>query len=620
MKKHRFKRGFMYLALLVLYAEANAQVGANLFQGFQSNFYGSTSNIYLVGIGSNSLFSNVTQPNNTAIGYISQMHTTTGSNNTAVGEYSLAGVSTANYNTGVGMGCLNWINSNYNTGIGGGALSSVNGGTTAPSNTGVGNSALGSVTGPLNVAIGGAASCSGINSLSYSTSVGFASLGYCRSGNHTAIGYRAMQNGVFPVAGSALGFEAMFNGDNTGNCALGYRSLYNDGNYNSAIGYESLYNCDGNYNTAVGYQASYTAGSNANANSALGMYTLYNNTGSNNTAMGSGGMQANTTGHSNAAGGVSAGSFYNNNTYSCFLGFAADANNGSVTNSMALGAGAQVDASNKVVIGNTSVSNIGGSSWWTISDGRFKKDIEENVAGISFIKQLRPVTYNLDMDKLNTHVYKNGLDEYEKNFGANSERKAKIVYTGFIAQEVEQAANRSKYDFSGVHAPENAGQHYSLSYAEFVVPMVKTYQEQQQLINEQTTSMSVQQENLDELLNEIQYLSESLEAVYTKVTEVKECCLATTDMANNSARLISASPNPATNFTIIKYYIPANSSSYQVAVVDYSGNNVRNIALGDTGYGSVSVQTDNLTNGTYYYSLLNENRIIDTRKIEIISK
>lgn len=57
--------------------------------------------------------------------------------------------------------------------------------------------------------------------------------------------------------------------------------------------------------------------------------------------------------------------------------------------------------------------------------------------------------------------------------------------TGFIAQEVEEAAKACGFDFSGVHAPKDNGKLYSLTHAEFVVPLVKAVQEQQVSITEQ---------------------------------------------------------------------------------------------------------------------------------------
>lgn len=57
------------------------------------------------------------------------------------------------------------------------------------------------------------------------------------------------------------------------------------------------------------------------------------------------------------------------------------------------------------------------------------------------------------------------------------EDKARIVYTGFVAQEVERAAKELNYPFSGVDAPKNESDFYGLRYAEFLVPLVKAVQE-----------------------------------------------------------------------------------------------------------------------------------------------
>ncbi len=38
------------------------------------------------------------------------------------------------------------------------------------------------------------------------------------------------------------------------------------------------------------------------------------------------------------------------------------------------------------------------------------------------------------------------------------------------------------YSFDGVHAPANDRDHYSLAYSQFIMPLVKSVQEQQKLI------------------------------------------------------------------------------------------------------------------------------------------
>ena len=67
-----------------------------------------------------------------------------------------------------------------------------------------------------------------------------------------------------------------------------------------------------------------------------------------------------------------------------------------------------------------------------------------------------------------------------------------MLQTGFIAQEVEQAAQQINFDFGGIDKPKNNNDYYGLRYAEFVVPLVKAVQEQQTIIQNQ-------QKQIDEL-------------------------------------------------------------------------------------------------------------------------
>jgi len=74
------------------------------------------------------------------------------------------------------------------------------------------------------------------------------------------------------------------------------------------------------------------------------------------------------------------------------------------------------------------------------------------------------------------------------------------VRTGFIAQDVEKAAQDAGYDFSGLHKPTNDKDNYSLAYAEFTVPLVKAVQEQQKTIVElqkQVAELMKQMEKLN---------------------------------------------------------------------------------------------------------------------------
>jgi hypothetical protein len=116
--------------------------------------------------------------------------------------------------------------------------------------------------------------------------------------------------------------------------------------------------------------------------------------------------------------------------------------------------------------------------------------------------KLEPVTYNLDVHSINSFI---GMDSDTIKFKGKYDQES-IRYSGFIAQDVEKAAQSIGYDFSGVDKPKNEKDYYGLRYSEFVVPLVKAVQEQQVLIQNQTTQIEQQQKQLQELIKQNQQI------------------------------------------------------------------------------------------------------------------
>ena len=190
------------------------------------------------------------------------------------------------------------------------------------------------------------------------------------------------------------------------------------------------------------------------------------------------------------------------------MGVGSFFNGAAYTNSTALGYNALPNGNDQARIGNFAVTSIGGYANWTnLSDARFKVNVKENVVGLEFIKKLRPVTYQLDIDAIAS--FSKVPDSLRL---PESERlKASEIQTGFIAQEVEAAALSTGYDFHGVDKPKNETSHYGLRYAEFVVPLVKGMQEQQAMIERLGNSIATLQEenkNLKERLAHIERLAQ----------------------------------------------------------------------------------------------------------------
>ncbi|MFT4681484.1 MAG: hypothetical protein ACI9FU_000158 [Granulosicoccus sp.] len=187
-----------------------------------------------------------------------------------------------------------------------------------------------------------------------------------------------------------------------------------------------------------------------------------------NVAVGSNALQTNSTGYANTALGNGAGQLITTRYQNTFIGAGADDGTANF-NTTAVGYSATTSANNEAVIGNATVTSIGGyAAWSNLSDGRCKQNIESDVPGLEFINKLNPVTYNMNLDAL--AKIKGTPDSLRSK--KDVQVKEQIVYTGLIAQEVEQAAIDLDYDFSGVDAPQNENDHYAIRYAEFVAPLI----------------------------------------------------------------------------------------------------------------------------------------------------
>ncbi len=237
----------------------------------------------------------------------------------------------------------------------------------------------------------------------------------------------------------------------------------------------------GAFNTAIGSNV-LEVNNGGEQNVGLGANALFNNTnGFANTALGFAAMPSNTSGQFNivignqAAGGITTG---NNNV---IIGTFANTNNSASNN--AIGTSAVVNANNKIRLGNSAITVIEGQvPFTTPSDGRFKTNVTENISGLDFIMQLRPVTYQFNTKKFDDFLRKDINKDETTAAKMDYTESQNISHSGFIAQEVEQAAKKSGYKFDGLHIPKNENETYSLAYAQFVVPLVKAMQQQQKEI------------------------------------------------------------------------------------------------------------------------------------------
>jgi hypothetical protein len=434
---------------------------------------------------------------------------------------------------------------------------------------------------------------------------------------NTAVGYQTLVSTRWGTANTAVGYQALFEpGYGSWNTGIGFQALLNSwrGYANTAIGANALsQNNKGRENTATGCLALFNNGW-GRYNTASGYGALYSNSGGHgNTASGWDALSSNTDGNLNTAVGMQSGGVTTGNRNTA-LGYAAGVISGDFVNSTAIGSYAFVDASRKVRIGSNGVNSIGGQVGWTsFSDGRVKKDVKENVPGLAFITALRPVTYHFSVDKEDElmgvkeirskamNATKNsqitGMSEQsESDFSdtdipddANDEGKydiEKMQFTGFLAQDVDEAAQKIGYDFSGV---DKTGKIWGLRYGDFVVPLVKAVQE-------------LSKEN-DELKSRLDKLEAAL-ALQTQNVEL-----------GKNAKLEQNVPNPYNSITTISYYVPSNTHNPYINFYASNGALLKSVKLAGTGKGTINVTANELPSGAYRYSLMIDGKVVDSKQM-----
>lgn len=446
--------------------------------GSQNIFVGGKSNSAVPGF-------NASGSGNIAIGYDTLLNNDSGAGNVAIGTLALTSFNVMG-STAVGHRAMELSNSSDSVAIGRDSLRSG----VADRNIGIGMSAGSNLSGADNVTIGFQA---GANLVGNNVMIGSGAGESVGGSNNVGIGFQAFRsaNGSTMIETVAVGaFALTANSSGAANTAVGFRSLASNtsGNNNTSIGHNSLgSNTTGSVNSAFG-SLSLFQNTTGNSNTAYGNSTLRDNTtgsgnsafgasvllqnsigvgnvgfgraalsintaGNNNVGIGTSALEQNVTGSLNTAVGFQAG-------ITPAPGMAAGMNNvfigantgpqqgfGTISNAIAIGSNAKVNASNNMILGGTGSDavNVGigltsavfqlqlstdsaakpGTMTWTVaSDERLKNVRAPFIRGLDALELLNPIYYH----------YK-----HNNELGLPSDKE----YVGVIAQEARKAVPES---------------------------------------------------------------------------------------------------------------------------------------------------------------------------------
>ena len=196
---------------------------------------------------------------------------------------------------------------------------------------------------------------------------------------------------------------------------------------------------------------------------------------------------------------------------------------------------------------------------------------------------LKPVKYDVKQS-----FYQELTGDSKEVVGAMNKNRL-----GFIAQELKEVFPDL------VHTEPTTG-YYSINTIDIIPVLVKAIQEQQQIIEQL-------KENIDIIEKNCCNKTENLKSGTIETNVINS------DLVE--AKLFQNTPNPFSEKTEIKCYIPANTSNSKLYVFNMEGSQVDEFQINGTGTKLVSISANQLKPGMYLYSLVLDGKEIDTKKM-----
>jgi len=214
-------------------------------------------------------------------------------------------------------------------------------------------------------------------------------------------------------------------------------------------------------------------------------------------------------------------------------------------------------------------------NWVPGSDRKLKKNIKAlNENQLEKIMALRPTSYQ----------FKN--------------QESDRITFGLIAQEVQDV-------YPEIVVPMGEGsEQLGVSYTELIPVLIAGMQEQQTQIDER-----------DEKIEQLKKELSEIKAMLVQLADGGKVNIANQTSTLTSATLEQNQPNPFTENTLIRYFIPEAVKTASLRVTNLEGKQIREIPIQHRGQGQVTLQSHSLSAGNYQYTLILDGKILASKQM-----
>lgn len=126
--------------------------------------------------------------------------------------------------------------------------------------------------------------------------------------------------------------------------------------------------------------------------------------------------------------------------------------------------------------------------------------------------------------------------------------------------------------------------------------------------------LETQQQQMDEQQSQIAELKSLVEKLLNERAETPKNTSLILPLTTK-AQLAQNQPNPFNENTLVDYYIPPNVEQAHLQVTAFDGQVIGKVAIPKMGKGQVTIQSKNYPAGTYFYSLVLDGQVMETRRM-----